>query len=130
MVPACTPKQRGTKSNSQRPSNEVSSLHFCCCSGLCSGPMASVHCQRLFSYRIRTHSDASFSAPRRPRFWFTFGPFPRAVPLRFPVLKPRLARLHFWFIFGPFPPAVPLCFPRFEGFALWSCAGHAAAVLA
>ena len=34
--------------------------------------------------------DRPFSAPRRLRFWCVFGPFPRAMPLRFPVLEGSL----------------------------------------
>ena len=32
-------------------------------------------------------SDGPFSAPQRHRFWYVFGPFGAAVPLRFPVLR-------------------------------------------
>ena len=60
-------------------------------------------CQRLFLL----DSDASFSAPRRLLFRSVFGPFGRAVPLRFPVLKGRLWGL----VFGAQPskpsPAQP-----------------------
>ena len=40
-----------------------------------------------------------FSAPRPVRFWWVFGPFGAAVPLRFAILRPAL-----WgFVFGFFP---------------------------
>ena len=35
-------------------------------------------------------SDAPFSASKRLAFWWLFGPFARAVPLRFPILKSSL----------------------------------------
>ena len=43
----CTPKQRGTKFNVKQPSNEVSSPHFCCCAGLCSGCARRLHARRM-----------------------------------------------------------------------------------
>ena len=55
--------------------------------------------RKAFSYWIRTHR---FQPPRRLRFWCVFGPFPRAVPLRFTVLKGSLWRI----VFG----AAQVCF--------------------
>ena len=56
-------------------------------------------------------SDAPFSAPRRHRFWSVFGQFGAAMPLRFPVLKPRLWCLVFGARSAQPSPAQPTAQP-------------------